>query len=96
MSEEDTSVSADGDNETTNSTDTRWKYTGTVLASVIILSIATVIVGAAVGALSLSGIGQSWLLLYSTVVLMAATWAFGKETLEAVQEARGIKNEEEE
>lgn len=85
----DTPVSDDGDSDTTSSTMTRWKYIGTILAAVAVLSLPALILGAASGMFTLTPIGQAWFVLYSTVVLMAATWAFGKETLEAVQQARG-------
>lgn len=86
---DDTSVTEDGDPDTTNSSMTRWKYIGTILATIMVVSLPVIVLGAAVGTFSLSPIGQAWFVLYSTVTLMAATWAFGKETLEAVQQARG-------
>lgn len=85
----DTPVDEDGDPDTTSSSMTRWKYIGTVLAGVMILSLPVIIGGAALGVLSLAGISQAWFGLYFLVTMMAATWAFGKETLEAVQKARG-------
>lgn len=89
MPEEDTPVTEDGDEDTTSSTMTRWKYIGTILSGLMVASLPTIIIGAAFGVSTLSPIGQAWFTLYSIVVLMAATWAFGKETLEAVQKARG-------
>lgn len=82
----DSPIAADGDEDTTSSTMTRWKYVGTFLASVMIVSLPIIIGGAAFGAFTLSTIGQAWFILYATVTLMAATWAFGKETLESVRE----------
>lgn len=79
---------SDGDSITT-STQSRWEYIGTVLAGMMVASLPIIIIGTAVGALTLSGISQAWFGLYFLVTLMAATWAFGKETLEAVQKARG-------
>lgn len=87
--EDNTPVAEDGDIDTTSSSDTRWKYTATLLASILIVSIAVAIIGGGFGVISLSGIPQEWLALYAVTTLMAATWAFGKETLEAVNEARG-------
>lgn len=78
-------------NDSTTSAMTRWKYIGTVLAGIMVLSLPVVIIGAALGAFTLSGISQAWFGLYFLVTMMAATWAFGKETLEAVQKARGGK-----
>jgi hypothetical protein len=86
---EDTPDSGDGDEDTTSNTMTRWKYIGTLLAGVMVLSLPVVIIGTATGTFELSGIGQAWFSLYFFVTLMAATWAFGRETLEAVQKARG-------
>lgn len=77
------------DNGTTTSTMERWEYIGTILASAMVLSLPTIVGGAALGVLSLSPIGQAWFVLYATVTLMAATWAFGEETLSAVKKARG-------
>jgi hypothetical protein len=68
---------------------TRWKYIGTMLAGLMVVSLPVLIVGTAVGAFTLSGISQGWFMLYLTVVLMAATWAFGEETLNAVKKAQG-------
>jgi len=89
MPEDDTPVSEDGDNDTTSSTMTRWKYIGTLLAALMVASLPVLVVGTALGTLTLSGIGQAWFGLYFLVTMMAATWAFGKETLEAVDKARG-------
>lgn len=77
------------DEDLTTSTMERWQWTGTLLAFAMILSLPAIIGLAAAGILSISIISQGWFALYSIVVLMAATWAFGKETLEAVQKARG-------
>jgi len=89
MPEEDTPVSRDGDEDTTSSSMTRWKYIGTILAAAMVISLPVIIVGTALGALTLAGISQAWFGLYFLVTMMAATWAFGKETLEAVNKARG-------
>lgn len=85
----DTPVSEDGDEDTTSSSMTRWKYIGTILAGVMVLSLPVIVVGTALGTFTLAGISQAWFGLYFLVTMMAATWAFGKETLEAVQKARG-------
>lgn len=77
------------DESMTTSTRERWEYIGTVLAGLMVASLPIIIIGTAVGVLTLSGISQAWFGLYFLVTLMAATWAFGKETLEAVQQARG-------
>lgn len=82
-------VAKDGDDDTTTSTSTRWTYIGTVLAAIMVISLPVLIIGTAIGALTFSGIGQAWFGLYFTVTLMAAVWAFGKETLETVQKVRG-------
>lgn len=77
------------DDSTTTSTRERWEYIGTVLATVVLVSLPVLILAVAMGVMTLSGITQGWYVLYSTVVLMAATWAFGKEALDAVSEFRG-------
>jgi len=78
----------DEDN-TTTSTKERWEYTGTILALVSVFSLPIIVLLAGLGIVSLSAISQGWLILYATVVLMAATWTYGKETLEAVKQAQG-------
>lgn len=79
---------SDDDENLTTSTAERWEWIGTILAGMTITSANILILGAAYGVLSLSQIGQAWFILYSTLVLMAATWSFGKGTLKAVQKAR--------
>lgn len=76
------------DDELTTNTRERWEYIGTVLAGLMVTSLPALLIGTALGAFTLSGISQAWFVLYFLVVMMAATWAFGKETLEAVQKAR--------
>lgn len=87
--ENESPVEEDGDEETTSSTRTRWKYIGTVLAGLMVISLPVLIIGTASGLFTLAGISQAWFGLYFLVTTMAATWAFGKETLQAVREARG-------
>jgi uncharacterized membrane protein YphA (DoxX/SURF4 family) len=77
------------DDDTTKSTRTRWEYIGTLLAAVMVLSLPVLVIGVAGGILTLTGVTQTVFALYAIVTLMAATWAFGKETLEAVQKVRG-------
>lgn len=86
---EETDTTDTGDENTTRSSKTRWEYIGTLLAGIVVTSLPIIMTGAAYGVFSLSSIGQAWLVLYATVTLMAATWAFGEETLKAVQRARG-------
>jgi hypothetical protein len=79
------------DEDLTTSTRERWEYIGTILAAVMLFSLPTLLLGTAAGFFTISGIGQAWFGLYAVITLMAATWAFGKETLEAVHKARGGK-----
>lgn len=76
------------DKDTTKSTKTRWKYTTTLLSVTIVLSLPILLAAAGLGLISLNAIGSGWFGLYFLVTAMAATWAFGKETLEAVRETR--------
>lgn len=82
-------VPEDGEPDTTSSTKTRWTYIGTLLSGVVVASLPVLVIGTAVGAFTLIGIDQAWFALYFLVTMMAATWVFGKETLEAVDKARG-------
>lgn len=77
------------DEDLTTSTRERWEYIGTILAAAMVFSLPALVIGTAVGAFTLGGISQAWFGLYFLVTMMAATWAFGKETLEAVQKVRG-------
>jgi len=72
----------------TQSTRDRWEYTGTILALFVVASLPVTIMLAGLEILSVGSVSQGWSILYATVVLMAATWTFGKETLQAVREAR--------
>lgn len=81
------------DENLTTSYKERWEYIGTFLSGIMVVSLPVIIIGTAAGFLSLSMISQGWFVLYLTVTLMAATWAFGKETLESVQEARSKNGE---
>jgi len=78
-------MEGDGNYSTTD-TMLRAEYLGTVLALILLGSLALLVVGAAFGIFSLSAIPQGWFLLYSTVVLIVATWTFGKDTLMAVKD----------
>lgn len=78
-----------GDKNTTRSSDTRWEYIGTILAGLMVTSLPVIVIGSSYGVFTLSPIGQAWFVLYAMVTLMAATWTFGEETLNAVQKARG-------
>jgi len=77
------------DRDLTTSTKERWEYIGTILAGVMVLSLPVLVTGAAAGILSVSAVTQGWFVLYATITLMAATWAFGEGTLKAVKKARG-------
>ncbi len=77
--------------DTTTSSKMRWTYIATVLAGLIVASLPIIIIGTAVGALTLSAISQAWFSLYFLVTMMAATWAFGEETLNAVNKVRSKK-----
>lgn len=76
------------DDDVTTIEDARWTYIGTVLAGIMVISLAVLVIGAAAGVLQVSPIGRAWFGLYALVTLMAATWAFGEETLNAVQRVR--------
>lgn len=76
------------DSDFTVHTEKRWKYTGSIIVSILLISLPLLITVTVLGFGSIAAITQGWLLLYSTVVLMAATWLFGKETLETVRHVR--------
>ena len=69
--------------ETTTSTARRWQFTNDVLAGVLVLST----VGAVAWSLSTTGEVPRMLLgVFAFESLLAAGWAFGRETLAAVAE----------
>lgn len=74
--------------DVTNSTDVRWAYLASVITAIVIIGFLLIIGLAAAGILSLSAISQGWFILTATVVLMAAAWLWGTDTLEAVRESR--------
>jgi len=77
------------DDYTTDDTRTRWEGLNTILSLMIIASLIGIVTYVIVTGTAISVVGQAWFVLYATVVLMASTWAFGKETLDAVKKARG-------
>lgn len=86
--EQDAAEVLDFNDQITSDTKTRWALTGTILATVILLSLPSLVVTAGLGIVSLSAISQGWFALYSTLVVMAATWVFGEDVLKAVRRAR--------
>ena len=86
MPDDDTSYS--DTNEITTNSNTRWTYIGTVSAAIMLISLAVIVTATAAGLFTVAPITQGWFILYSTVTLMAATWAFGEETLKAVRRAK--------
>lgn len=86
---DDTTTDPNPNDEYTQSNDTRWTGTGTVLALVLVTSVPVIVGLAAAGVLSLAAVPQATFLLYATLALMAGVWTFGDETLKAVRRARG-------
>lgn len=72
----------------TNSTDVRWTYLASAITAIVIISFMSLILLTAAGVFTLGNITQSWFILTSTVVLMAAAWLWGTDTLQAVRETR--------
>jgi|GEM_PF-6815504 len=72
--------------DTTTDTAKRHKYTNDALALLLVAST----VGAVAASLHLTGgVPRSLLAVFAVESLLAATWAFGRETLAAVGEFRG-------
>ncbi len=76
------------DSANTVSAKERWEYTGTILALIVVTSLPVTVLLSTIGVSMLSNVSQSWVILYSIVTLMAATWTFGEQTLKAVREFR--------
>lgn len=70
------------DENLTKSKDVRWEYLSSVLTALVLTTFCILIVGAALGALSLSAIGQPWFLLFGALVTAAAGWLYGREYVE--------------
>lgn len=66
----------------------RWKYLASLITSIVLIGFMALITAAAAGVMSLGAINQAWFVLFSTVVMMAAVWLWGADTLAAVREAR--------
>jgi hypothetical protein len=77
------------DDYVTSDTRTRWEGLATVVTFLIFVAFLSLLIGGAFGLFTLGSIGQAWFVLFSTVLLMAATWLYGEDTLNAVQRARG-------
>jgi len=76
-------------NGTTVNSEVRWKYIGTILSAVTVISLPIIIILSTLGFATLSSVGQFWGILYGTVVLMASTWTFGEKVLQSVYKAKG-------
>lgn len=78
---------ADSDDAMTESSQTRWIGTGTLLALLLVASVPVFLGLAGVGTIALSSI-PSWL-WQSYVILagLAGVWTFGDETLKSLLEA---------
>lgn len=77
---------ADEDDSVTNEDDVRWVYLGSVLASLLTISLVVLILAAAAGVFTLSAISQPWFALYALSVLTAVGWVFGKELVKKWQQ----------
>lgn len=73
------------DDNTTESTETRWEYVATVLAIVIVASLPLFIALGGAGVLTLTSVPKLFVELYVLIVTVAATWTFGSDVLEAVR-----------
>jgi len=77
------------DDYVTSDTRARWEGLATVVTFLVFITLFALLLGGAFGIFTLGSVSQSWFILYSTIVLMAATWLYGEDTLKAVQKARG-------
>ena len=74
-----------GDAETSSAA-VRWRWTNDVLAGIIVLAHVALVAGAVFGGVELPS--RVWD-VFALEVLLASTWAFGRETLAAISEFRG-------
>jgi len=64
----------------TDDDDKRWVWLASFLTVLLFASLVTLLVGAALGALSLSTIPQGWFILYATMLLTATVWLYGRDS----------------
>ncbi|WP_232703158.1 hypothetical protein [Halobacterium wangiae] len=82
---EDTPADASGDAETTTAA-TRYRWTNDLLAGIIVLAHVTLIASAVFGGVS---VPKAVWDVFAVEVLLATVWAFGRETVGAVDKLRG-------
>ncbi|MCD2202736.1 hypothetical protein [Halobacterium sp. KA-6] len=70
-------------NAETTSTKTRWRWTNDLLAGLVVLAQVGVLAAAMLADIEVPG--RLWD-VFSVTILLATTWAFGRETLTAVRE----------
>lgn len=73
------------DSEFTQSTEIRWKYLASAITAVLVLVLAVLLIGAALGVLTLSVISQAWFILYATSLSVSLVWLFGADAYNAVK-----------
>lgn len=71
--------------DTTKNDDVRWKYLASVVTTLLVVTLAVLLIGAAVGALSLSAISQAWFILFASTLSASVVWLFGPEAYNAVK-----------
>jgi len=69
-------------------TDKRWVWLSTVVALAILISLPLFVGAMLFGYTAVASIGQAWFVLYSTAVLMALVYSFGREALRTVYQYR--------
>jgi len=87
-------MSKDDSDDTTTSTQTRWAYTNDIAAFALIVSVVValgaVAYGIATGQIPADAIPTSMIgWAYIVAVLLAATWLFGNDALDALSKLRG-------
>ena len=65
--------------DTTESDDVRWKYLASFVTVSLIGTLTVLVIGGALGVLTLSAISQAWFVLFATAVVSAIAWVYGED-----------------
>jgi len=82
-------TSQEEDDYITNSAKTRWEGLASVITGLVFFALVVLLVGAALGVLSLGAISQAWFMLFSLVIVSALVWLYGEKAVKFAAERMG-------
>lgn len=65
--------------DTTTSDEVRWKYLASIVTALLVSSLIVLVIGSAIGVLSVGAITQAWFVLYATAVISSVAWVYGED-----------------